>query len=73
MEKLKIHTNEDGGFQIEFQGVLLTVGRNENYGISGAVCLMLPGNKQIREVTFHGGDPHSPFPVQFHDETKALN
>lgn len=70
MTQLKIHENGPGGFQIEFQGVLLTVGRNERYGISGAVCLIQPGNPEMREITFHGQSPDTPFPIEIHDEVK---
>ena len=70
MKQLKVHENGDHGFQIEFQGVLLTIGRNKHHGISGTICLILPGSPEMREITFHGEGPDAPFPVEFHDETK---
>jgi len=64
MENPKIHLNSKEGIQIEWEGVLLTIGKNAHHGISGSIAILK--GSEIHSVTFHGLRDGI-FPMVIHD------
>ena len=73
---MKKHFNDADGFQIEWNGILLTVRPNQHHGISGSIAVHKDGVTKV--LSFHGKTDGTPapvsplvpfFPLTFHEET----
>jgi hypothetical protein len=66
-KEFEVSHNGADGFQVEWNGILLTVQLNAHHGISGSIAEK--DGKKVKLLAFHGSGPAAPFPVHLHEDT----
>lgn len=64
-KKVKVTQNNVDGFQLEWHGILLTMGLNAHHGFFGSMAEM--DDDKVKLLEFHGWSPKQPFPISFHE------